>query len=293
MGQLAQSTNNVVIVGKLKTKEIKYGQSKTSGKVYASGKLVIECENSYGISEHTVRLFQFQLKKDNSENALYKAIQTIDKEFKTVENNGNDADFVRITGSLEENSWYNENTQEINTNTQIKGVFVNRLDKEKQMEQGCFLEIEGVIQQIEPADDKVKVKLIGIAYGSEAYNVPLVVEGELATQFQTIYMEGHTATFYCNILNVAEEAEVESQEEAVFGIVPKKIIKRVKKDIVITGGKQPKAEGYDIQLIKEALKQREIKLEALKTQSSTQDVSPFTQKPSGFENPFANNNSPF
>ena len=74
-----QTENFGEVVGLLKKKNIKFGQSKISGKNYANGSIEVEVENEFGTNVIKIDVMQMELKKDGDINKNYKALQTINR----------------------------------------------------------------------------------------------------------------------------------------------------------------------------------------------------------------------
>src|SRR5574344_2679430 len=103
MAELRELQNNVEVVGTIKNVDLRLGMS-NAGKDYISGKVDVEVREKDKINVITVRVFSLKLKKDGNENGLYKGYKTVMDEYNT-------GDKVRITGSLRHEEYFGDDPQ--------------------------------------------------------------------------------------------------------------------------------------------------------------------------------------
>lgn len=282
---LRQCYNSLSVVGTLKSKEVTY--KNINGEPTISVELVIASKDGDKVHENKVRLWAKNTSK------LYASYVTIANEYKTMKDNGNDADRIRVTGSLEMTEYYSSNSGTIKTFNNLRGVFVNRLDEDLKDEVGAVVEciVTGISDEISkdgvPTGRK-KVQLMTVGYNSSIHELQnVVVEKELAEEFVKMYPINSTGKLYLKINNyvLVEEKEVE-QPKLGFGStlsnMPDSVAKEYVNEIVIVGGDTPNvANRFTLEQINEIKKRRELaKLEKMNAAS----VPP--SPPSGFGNAF-------
>lgn len=258
--QLKQSENKGVIIGKLKDKKIEFKKSK-AGKDYAMGTLTVQVEDKHGIGEVRIKVMQMAKRKDGNDNGLYKALQTIDNEYKTIVSHGESiANTVQIDVTLEDNPYYVKAEDTVKEFTQLRAGLIKRVEDDAPH---CSkMQIGGYLQEAMPQEDgTMKVKMISIAYGGTALPIELEIPKELVAPFQAKYYQGCTTALNFAMINTVvittEEEEAEFGES--LGITTEK---RVKKNLVF-GGTSVDMNGYKPEEIVQALKMRELELAKL------------------------------
>lgn len=293
--KLPQTANGVTIVGLLKSKEFTTGADQ-NGKVFMKGKLVVQVHEADGISEISVNVKQNMMTSSGNENKLYKALQTVQKEYVTldmVEASKNQplaegqqplqADIVRINGEYEQFRFADEQTGELVEITRIKGTFINRLD-DKNTPHSATVDIEGYLKNIRNLEDgTISFDLYPVNWAGTVSKYELkVVDPNLVPVFPTVYYEGCTAMMHGNIVN---KAIVENNGPAAFGSASKNVITRYVRMIEVYGGQAP-TQKLDPTLAEQAIEER--KKEELVIQASAQ------QNKQGFPaGPGVENNNPF
>lgn len=202
---LQQSNNKGIIIGKLKEKKITFATGKESGKAYAKGTLTVVVNTADGVNEIRVNVMQMALKKnDGGENGLYKALQTVNNEYKSILEVGEEqADTIKIEGSLEMNDYYNRNRDEVVSSLQVKGTIINRVDATS--EHMAKFKIGGFIEDINNKEDNsVDVQMTSIAYGGKAFPVTVNVPKEGVPTFVAMFYQGCTADINFDMVNAVE-----------------------------------------------------------------------------------------
>lgn len=202
--QLQQSINTCTIIGKLKEKKIDFGIGKESEKAYAKGTLTVVVNTPDGINEIKVSVMQMALKKDGGENELYKGLQTINNEYKTIVDHGEElADTIQITGSLEMNDYYNKNKDEVSSYLQVKGLFIKRVDATAKHK--AEFTIGGFIETITDKEDgTVDVAMISIVYGGKALPITVTVPNDIVNAFKSMCYVQCTANINFDMINAVE-----------------------------------------------------------------------------------------
>ena len=257
---LQQSANAGIIIGKLKDKEITFGTGKESGKAYAKGVLTVVVNTADGLNELKVNVMQMALKKDGNENGLYKALQTINAEYKTIIDVGEEtADTIKIEGSLEMNDYYSKNRDEVVSTLQIKGAIINRVDASS--EHMAKFKIGGFIETITDKEDgTADVALTSIAYGGKALPVSINVPKEGVGAFKGMFYAGCTAEINFDLINAIETSK--KVDNVGWGVGLDIVAeKRVRVNKAFGGNVLPT--GYTQDQIVEVKKIRQQKLETI------------------------------
>lgn len=284
VNKLNPSENRGVVVGKLKSKKIDFKQTK-DGRGYAMGTLSVQVEDKHGIGEVRVKVMQMAKRKDGGDNGLYKALQTINDEYKTIETHGESiADTVSIDVSLEDNSYYAKNEDVVREYTQLRAGIIKRMESDAP--HCAKMQIGGFIQEITPqADSTLKVRIIGITYKGEAMPVELEVPKELSAPFGAKYYQGCTTALNYAMVNtlVIDNNEDEAEFGEGLGIV---VEKRIKKNLVF-GGAGIKPIGYKEEEIQNAMKMRSLELNRILEEGRAKNPTLGGANNGGFGDSFA------
>lgn len=224
--QLQQSNNEGIIIGKLKEKKIDFGVGKESGKAYAKGYLTLVVNTADGINEIKVSVMQMALKKDGGENGLYKGLQTINNEYKSIVEHGEElADTIKVKGSLEMNDYYNKNKDEVSSFLQVKGTIIERVDATS--EHMAKFKIGGFIETITDKEDgTADVAMVSIAYGGKALPVTVTIPKEGVAPFKGMFYPQCTADINFDLVNavvVTKTTETVGWGQAFETIAEKRI----------------------------------------------------------------------
>lgn len=299
---MRESSNALQVIGVLKSKEVKYGVTQ-DGVASISLNLVITSEIDNKIHENRVRLWTKETSK------LYKSYKTVADEYKTIDEHGKEnADLIKVTGSLEMNEYVSKTDGELKTVNNLKGLFVNRLDnKETVQEVGAVIEciVLGYADEISkegmPTGRK-KVNLFTVGYNNTVHELQNVfVPADVAQAFTRLYQPNSTGKLFIKVNNYVE---VEENKEVVqqplgFGVqldnMPgNNVVRNFVNELTIVGGQQPETVNkYTMEEIAEMRKLREL------ARNEKMVVSPIPPtQPSGFgsgfsgsagfENPFDN-----
>src|SRR5699024_5943973 len=115
--------NNVEVIGTVKKINIEEKLSQKTGRPMIIGDVIVEVKDGDKVNNIKCKLFSFKLKKDGKENGLYKGYKTVKEDYQV-------GDRVRVNGNLEINEYYNQSGSLISFN-EIKAVFFNRLESEE------------------------------------------------------------------------------------------------------------------------------------------------------------------
>lgn len=287
--KLPQTLNSITLVGTLKSKEFSTGTDDT-GRIFMKGKLVVQVVENDGINEIPVSVKQFMMTKAGEENKLYKSLQTIQKEYITLDmvesakQQGNDglvADTVKINGEYEQFRFPDTEKNEVVEITRIKGTFINRVESSEQHK--ALADVEGYVKNIVNKEDgTLEFDLYPANWAGSLSKFKLTVSNsDLVGAFQGVYYEGATAIFHCNIIN---KAIVENNGQAAFGTASKNVVTRYVRLIDVYGGQAP-TQKLDPTLAEQAIEER--RKEELVMQDSLQ------QNKQGFPTGNVDNSNPF
>lgn len=262
-----QTENKAFVIGVLKEKKIDFKVS-SNGRQMASGKLVVICDTPLGKGEVEVKVMQFADKKDGTPNSLYKGLQTVQNEYKSVKEVGEaNADTIKIEGSLEDETYYSDKKGDFVEKLQIKATFINRV--EATTPHACKVGFEGCITKTTPVGNELEVEIVGIGYQGVAVPVTGLIPEHLVGAFQGRYTVGSTTSLNIAILNVVTTKEV--QEEVGFGEGLGEVITTTTNKRIIFGGGMVKYQGTVGAIADETVKQglalRQAKLEAKKEEA--------------------------
>lgn len=279
--ELKQSKNEVEIIGLMKSidfekKEIN-GQN---GKREAiTGNAVVEVVDGDKINNIRVEVFAFQLTKNGSVSKLYTGLQTVSDDYKTIDKDGREqADMVRVQGQLSGNIY--ASNDEINEGTRVQGRFFNRVD-DKSTEQSALAQVQMFINGI---SDKVdtdgmptgtkKVDGYFVEYGNRIGRVvDLIVEGELADQFDEMFAKGDTAELTMKIQSFADKVSV--KPTSGFGVQKSIGGGSFTRNFEIIGGSEPYQDerAYDEEASSEILKKYDEMKKAALAQGGGSKIS--------------------
>lgn len=286
--KLKQTNNNAFVTGILKEKKIEFKKSKKTGRDMAIGHLIIKTNNDYGVGETKVKVMQFADKKDGTANSLYKGLQTINNTTKSILEVGEEnASLLKITGDLSDETYYSVNKDEFINKLEVRGTFVNRLDKDvdsqgNKIQQGAKASVEGYISKITPVNDEVEVELIAIGYEGVAIPVTGTIPAHLTAAFLNRYKVGCLAELNYAIVNTVETKVV--QDEVGFGETIGEVIETINTKRVIFGGGVPKFGEITEDQIINALALREKKLEEKKIEAIEKSNNAGDNMTQGFDN---------
>lgn len=271
--QIKICENEAFVVGRLKEKNIKFTRD-DSGRLMASGHLVISTNTKFGQGETRVSLLQYELTKNGTENSLYKGLKTIQAEYKSANETGSieTADLVKISGSLSDETYFNTKSNDFVEKVGIRGTFVNRVTREKEAEDKVNVMLEGHIADIKAVEDELEVHFISVGYGGVAIPIVGYVPKDLVIPFQNRHQVGQTTTLYFAIVNTVVVTKIE--KEHGFGESLGEVIeKTVNKNIIFGGGAIDYNTPYTNEQMQQALSLREVKLNEKKEKSLKKDKS--------------------
>jgi len=273
---MREADNKVFIEGTVS--EISMEVKQVQGKEAISGEIVVLTGDNL---IHTVDVFAYKLKKDGTENSVFKGLSTVMTDYKSIAKFGMDeADKVRISGAkLVVNDWYNpagvlSSTVKINTN------FVNRLKAGEEFNPKAEFEVEVFIHKITDETDKKTNDLTGRKIISglvpiyDGKVVPMdfvVADKDLINAVTAMYEAGQTIKIYGDLNNTVITT---TKVTAVAIGKPKETTSTITtNERIFTGGSDPYMEdsalAFKVDTIKNAMSVRTEALEELKNKKTS------------------------
>ena len=301
---MEQTINNVNITGVL----VKNGLEKKEGQKgeFIGGSLILRTDDK---SEHEIRYIANKYKKDkegnvtDEESGLYKGLETVIDEYKSLENNPEDPDVIKIgLGNFDVQDYMGKQDGLLKTFTNVSARFANRIsgeDLETNPKVATF-EVEGIITNIvdelkkEIATGNKEIHLDIIGYKGKIIPIKLIVPAKIAPAFMAAgFFPTGAGKFSGKIINT-KTVETKTEHQA-FG---EDIVKQVTTTLrlyEVTGGTPKTME--DIKISNEeyetAKSKRRLKLQELKNKAGNQQngftPNPAVQAPASMtaNNPFA------
>lgn len=289
---LKQCTNQLELIGELKSKTVKRATNKEGIPTIAIDLIVLSKINEDKVNEVKVSLWAKQGSK------LYAGYETVANEYKTKVDN-EVGDRIKVSGNIDLNEFINKNDGTLVSRPRLKGVFVKRLEAGDTLVDSCGAVVEGVIigQQDEIKEGKITgrklVNLYTVGYGETIIELKdVVVKEDLARQFSQIYSVNSTGKLFLEINNyaVVQNKDVQPTTTVGFGsalnVMPNEnIVKEYINEIVIIGGDMPTLAGagaFTLAEIEEMKRSRNNKLQEI----LSTPITPQTSTPNGFGSGF-------
>lgn len=286
---IREAVNNVVIEGTVA--EVRIETKKSNDKEFILGEVDIQTDEN---STHTVKVFANKLNKEGKESSLYKGIETIMNEYKSIASHGKDgADRVRIMqGKIGLNEYVGQDDT-IKSYPQLSANFINRLTATEEFEPKAEFEAEmyvhSVSEEVKNDEETGRAILKGFipVYGGKVIPFSFIVADPAAVEYvSNNYESGSTVTVYGDIINRVNV--VRQEVEVGFGKPQEKISRTTVREFVVTGGTPPMdsedAKAYSTEVIKKALVEREAYHEEMKSKKKEASNKPTnTEKKSGFD----------
>lgn len=306
---MKETLNQIFLTGVLVSKnfeEVDTDVKNTEGQVVGKdkalrGSVVIRTKDG---SENEVKYYATRITKQGKESSLFKGLQTVMNEYKTLEFFPNEADVVKIgSGKIDVRDYKSTKDQLIKSYNEVKANFINRIET-KDLElnpQESKFEFEGIIESI--TDEIVKdvptgnaiINLMIVGYDSTLIPVKLTVMQPMVQPFKSAgFYEGGYAKLVGKIVNTREEIEI--VEKMSFGEDNvRKSVTTVKRYEVTSGSPlgSPIEKGITEDEWNQAKAKRKLKLDTLKNQqpaTPNTNSNPFGGNPPA--NPF-NGGNPF
>lgn len=284
---LRQAEANVEVVGIVS--ENKLEEVTVDGKTSIRGELVIQTDT---INFVTFNVFVNE-KKDNGEvNKTYAGIKTVMNEYASIAKVGREeATKVSVNGQIRPNSYVGKDGQ-VHVAVRNQSSFFNRYNgSPEDFAPHAWFEVEMCISSIAPETytsgenageetGRVIVKGWVPTYnGIEPMTLIAPVEDGIAEAVMDEYVPGNTVKFYGDIVN--NRAVIEETVPVKIGKPKTKVKTIYKNEMVITNASEaygedsdvPTPEPYDIDAIKKATVDRELRLEEEKNKAKKPETT--------------------
>lgn len=289
-----QSENSVYLSGILKELDIDEGTT-NDGRKYVRGvaKVQVDQEIEGIVSENIipVRMFAMQKKSDGGDNPMFERIKNYKEQFTSAGAADDDSEISKVTISgarLEENSYFDKRTNQVKTDWQISGSFIN--DRKDEDEESARFKVTGVVGKMRPEYDKngeetgrLIVSLVLIGYKGKANVIELIADGSKKDHIESNWNEGDTVIAHGKI-NMSFKVENWEEDQGFGEPIPRhRTIS--KKELIIIGGSPyglDESASYDADDIKKALSERAARNESLKN-ASKKTASPVSSTSSAFD----------
>ena len=135
MSNLKQfDTNNIQIVGYVKSKDINYATAKDGGQVIR-GSITMEVpvpqqDGSVQLNNIRVNVYQSQFFKSGKANPYYEGFETVLREYVAKDEDAENATYARVNGDVSWNVYTNKNGQTVETN-RLSARSLSRVDPDK------------------------------------------------------------------------------------------------------------------------------------------------------------------
>lgn len=273
---LREAENKVFVEGIVS--EVNLEVKQIEGKEAITGDIVVQ------ISEDaicTVDVFSYKLKKDGSENSVFKGLSTVKDEYKSIAKVGKDeADRVRISGAkIIVKDFYN-NAGILKSDVKVQTNFVNRMKAGEELNPKATYEVEIFIHKItdqidtktnEVTGNKIINGLVPIYDGKIVPMDFIVIDPEIIQGIESLYEPGQTVKLYgdVNISIITTKTLV----PVAIG-KPKEVTNTVTtRELIVTGGSEPYTEDnanvFSVETVKNAMAVRTEMLEELKKKKDT------------------------
>lgn len=278
--KLKEGFNKAYLVGTLVEKNIEskpYTDNKTGATVE---RLMGTISIRTGESEvHQVRLRQNKMKKAGGENALYKALETINNEYVSVADTESNPELVptvlSVQGSITNNEYYGADGQ-LRQYQQIEGLFVNRLREQDDATPRATFEVEVFVKNTTPemeGDEETGRAIVNAWIPTYSAVIPYkfatIKEG--ADFFLNDVESNSTLKVYGQIVNKREKHV--KQVPSGFGAPIEEVTFSFTTESLIMNASLPYEEEdmkrFKPELIKEALVAREVRLEQSLSRANT------------------------
>lgn len=225
--------NKITVVGELVENNLEI--TKTADKTYIAGNLVVKSVVN-GVEQLTpVHFFANELKKDNTPNSMFKSYSEADKYLNKR---------VSIAAEIDENRFYNEQSNQIHSSNRVKGIFIN--DARTNQVDGVDFSFTGFVAAplSERLNQKGELLFYEITLGQvdwtgekPTYVKFIVRDRNIASAVADLYDRGITTTVYGSYAVESETSVVE--KETAFGAPVVNEYTSVFKNFVITAGDYP------------------------------------------------------
>lgn len=276
-----QHENKTTIQGQLVRIDSRTGVTKNNQE-YLGGKVFVETGDDAVIP---VDFFATKTKKDGTPNGLYKSIETMVNEFKSVATHGEEeADSIEVgAGEIKENAYHNDNGALIRGFT-IQAPFYKRMGNAQPKAEfivvGEIISVEDVIKDNVPTGEAL-LRMLVVGYGNRANIIDFTLNTPEAVQYaKSNFSAGQEVKVQGQI--VVEETEP-VKEATGFGAPIVDENKRSERKLVVLSATPPVSSAITDEERNQMLSQREAMLEEGKNKKkASAPAQPKSNTASGF-----------
>lgn len=240
---MAQHENKVTIKGTVVEIQTRTGINKNNDE-YIGGKIMVEAGKDNIIP---VDFYANKMKKSGGENSIYKSLQSVVQDYKTIAANGRDeADTIEVGGgNLQENTFYVQDGNVMIRGFNIQAPFFNR----KQINDPSAEFI--IVGEIVKLEDEIKkeggdevptgnaiLTLLVVGYNNTANLLDFHIEGEKAVAYAKANFAPGLEVKINGEIQVIETVETTTEEVAIGEpIVEEK--RRTERKLILKGATAP------------------------------------------------------
>ena len=318
MTDLKQMDNEVYVLGRLKTLNLREQEGRKPGTTNILGNVVVDyVDDDKNIHNVRASVFVTSHKRNGEPNSVYDGYVKIMNEFKDADHN-DDPDTVVIRGSLESNDYVSTKTQSLVSDNQVRASFINRFverentkeeDKKPRAEASIEVYVDSILDELdfngEPTGRK-KVELYSVGYGNRVTELQNVfVDKSISEEFENTYYPGVTGTLTFDINNYVSTEDVTDEtveDNHAFGqrkpkVMETRAVNHYVNELVVVGGEQPLENGLTEDEVKEIKSLRADALIAASARTNVQTVTdkkePTPEKKPGFGRNSGTASNPF
>lgn len=233
------SENKVILSGTIASIESRTGIDK-NGNTYLAGKLTVEAGPDNLIP---VDFYSKEKKNDGNDNGIYKSLQTVVNDYKTIEEHGRDeADGIEVNlAEISENFFYSG--ERFIRDFKIKAPFYNRkAAPENKAEFTIEAEIMQVVDEVvnDVPTGAVIIRGLVVTYGDRANVLDFKLEDEKGVAYaKASFVPGQQVKLHGEI--IVREEIIEKETSVAFGdpIVEEK--RRTERVLLVTSASAPMA----------------------------------------------------
>jgi hypothetical protein len=237
MGKLKESINKVTITGRVMEIESRTGVNK-NGVPYIGGTIRIETSPDNIIP---ISFYASEKTSKGEQNRLYKSLETVVTDYKTVHEHGDQADIVEATNvRIGENIFFPTSDRMVR-GFQLNGAFFNRNNAASPKNE--FIVSGEIVEVVEDIKDDVPtgtltVRLLVIGYNDKANILDFKVEDPAGVNYiKATFSAGMEVKVTGTV--IIDETIEEIKEETAFGEPIVNTIRRTERKLLITSATAP------------------------------------------------------
>ena len=262
-----ESINKINLTGRIMEIESRTGVTK-NGAPYLGGTVKIETSPDNIIP---VSFFATEKTKAGSDNPIYKSLQTVITDYKTVhEHTADEADIVEASGVRVSENIYFPTADRMIRGFQLNGAFFNRNNSASPKNE--FIVSGEIVEIIEDVKDDVPtgtltVRLLVVSYGDKANIIDFKVEDPAGVNYiKSTFSAGMEVKVTGSV--IIDETIEEIKEEAAFGEPIVTTTRKTERKLLITSATAPVESSITLAEKTTMLAVREADIQAKKAEAS-------------------------